>query len=136
MKKAGLVTIICLAVASIAFAQSAGETGQSTALPANARYEIAQSQWAGVHTLKLDRFSGQVDELINAMDGSMLWKRMQNDALPAADKPNRAHFQLFNSGLAAKNTFLLDTDTGRTWQLVQGVDKDGSSSLLWQMLPE
>lgn len=37
---------------------------------------------------------------------------------PAIATPTRARFQLFTSGLAARFTLLLDTDSGHTWQVV------------------
>ena len=37
--------------------------------------------------------------------------------LPASSQATRPKYQIFTSGLAAKFTFLMDTDTGRTWVL-------------------
>jgi hypothetical protein len=41
---------------------------------------------------------------------------------------SRARYQLFTSGLAARHTFLIDTETGRTWVVVTAKRKaqDGS----------
>jgi hypothetical protein len=48
--------------------------------------------------------------------------------LPPIASPSRPRFPLFASGLAARYTFLIDTDTGQTWVIVTGKTKrqDGS----------
>jgi len=43
---------------------------------------------------------------------------------PQVQTPSRPRFQLFTSGLAARHTFLLDGDTGKTWLLVTEKRKD------------
>jgi hypothetical protein len=50
--------------------------------------------------------------------------------------PTRARFQIFTSGIAARHTFMMDTDTGESWVLVSGKRKDANGSeqevSLWQ----
>ncbi len=52
----------------------------------------------------------------------------------------RAHFQVFTSGLAAKHTFMIDTDTGKTWSLAtrKGQNDNGTEYEvnLWQPFVE
>jgi len=54
--------------------------------------------------------------------------------------PMRAHFQVFTSGLAAKHTFMIDTDTGKTWSLAtrKGQNDNGTEYEvnLWQPFVE
>jgi hypothetical protein len=64
---------------------------------------------------------------------------MDISPLPVVTNPDHARFQIFTSGLAAKFTFLLDNDTGKTWQLVKTTSKnaDGTESSVesWQLVP-
>jgi len=58
-------------------------------------------------------------------------------ALSTASKPR---FPIFTSGLAARHTFLLDTESGRTWLVVAGKRKrpDGAEYEInvWQPFRE
>jgi hypothetical protein len=97
-----------------------------TVAPALARYEIAQAQTAAKWTFRLDRFTGQVSQLVRARSGGTAWEGMRVIGILAeSTNPARPHFQLFLSGLAAKHTFLIDVDSGRTWALTTLTDDKG-----------
>jgi len=91
---------------------------QSTIPPPNARFEIVQSELTVRWTFLLDRFSGVVSQLMFFGDDSIFWGFLEVTPLPTSSKHPHPHFQIFTSGIAAKNTFLIDTDTGFTWALV------------------
>jgi hypothetical protein len=111
-------------------AQQISEFHQMTASPPNARFQIVQSDIAAKWTFRLDRFTGQVDQLVRTNQGDSAWEGMPVKALPTVLSPAKAHFQLFTSGIAARHTFLLDTDTGKTWSLVTTTKKqDGVAKL-------
>jgi len=114
---------VMLAVPSWTSAQQVSPSHQHTTLPANARFEILQSQLAARWTFRLDRFSGRVAQLVKTVDDDNAWEEMEVIGLPAVSAPSRPRFQLFTSGLAARHTFLLDTDTGDTWVVVTGKRK-------------
>ena len=101
---------------------------QATTLPANARYEIIQSTLAAKWTFKLDRYTGRVWQLVITSAGENAWEEMiiRDDIKPQSPLKNR--FQIFTSGLAARHTFLLDVETGKTWVVITGKRKadDGS----------
>jgi hypothetical protein len=101
---------------------------QRTAVPSNARYEIVQSEIAAKWTFRLDRFSGHVSQLVQTKAGESSWEVMPVIALPTltTSQATRPRFQIFTSGLAAKFTFLIDTDTGKTWQLTTTKSKTPS----------
>ena len=119
-----------------ASAQEPSDIHQKTTLPANARFEIVQSQLSARWTFRLDRFTGQVAHLVRTQGDDTTWEEMMVDGLPAISEPTRPRFQIFTSGLAARHTFLIDTDTGRTWQVVSGTRRrpDGTEHEvnLWQ----
>lgn len=111
---------------------------QSTAPPPAARFEIIQSQLAARWTFRLDRFTGRVAQLVKTDDDDSTWQEMQVVGRPAIATPTRPRFQLFTSGLAARFTLLLDTDTGDTWQVVaskrKGADGEEHEVQVWQPL--
>lgn len=92
---------------------------QRTATPADARYEIVQSQLAVKWTFKLDRYTGKVFQLAATEDGEAVWGEMLVWAPPELKSAKEPRFQIFTSGLSASNSFLIDTRTGDTWLLTE-----------------
>lgn len=101
---------------------------QLTSPPSAARFEIVQSPLAAKWTFRLDRYSGRIWQLVRTAEDENTWEEMPVMGLPKAQPSARPHFQIFASGLAARHTFLIDNDTGRTWVVVTGKrrDKDGT----------
>ena len=97
---------------------------QITTSPSGARYEVLQSTLAARWTFKLDRYTGRVWQLTRTKDDDNTWEEMRVFERPAIQAPTRPRFQLFTSGLAARHTFLLDSDTGKTWVVVTGKRKE------------
>lgn len=95
----------------------------STTPPPSARFEIVQSELAAKWTFKLDRFAGQIFQLVKTKEDVYSWEKMDVIGLPSVAQATRPRFQLFTSGLAAKFTFLIDTDTGKTWQLATAKER-------------
>ncbi|BCG45324.1 hypothetical protein GEOBRER4_n0077 [Citrifermentans bremense] len=91
---------------------------QSTTTPSEARYEIIQSQLAARWTFRLDRYNGEVMQLLLNKEKENVWEKVMVVDLPRIKAPIRPRFQIFTSGLAARHTFLLDTVTGKTWTLI------------------
>ncbi len=96
--------------------------------PDGARYQILQAQTAAKWTFRLDRFTGQVAILGQTRDGNYVWQNCTMTGLPDIRLGNRPRFQLFLSGLSAKFSFLLDTDTGKTWTLLTLTDEAGKEA--------
>ena len=48
------------------------------------------------------------------------------------DEYIKPKFQLFSSSLAAKHTFLMNTDNGNTWILVSKTKTDGNNTYSWE----
>jgi hypothetical protein len=117
------IVVFLLLFSSGALAQNPSDVHQQTTTPPSARFEIVQSQLAAKWTFRLDRFTGQVAQLVKTSDDENNWEEMEVVSLPSVSNPPRPRFQLFTSGLAAKHTFLIDTDTGKTWVGVTGKRK-------------
>lgn len=151
MKHFALTTLVMLIFGTILLAQEPTDIHQHTTPPPNARFEIVQSELTAKWTFRLDRFTGHVAQLVAVNtdakegesvrpNGSVTWEDMSVIGIGLAEKPTRAHFQIFTSGIAAIHTFLIDTDTGKTWVLVKGQMKrdDGTECEvnLWQPFEE
>jgi hypothetical protein len=90
-----------------------------TRAPFQARFEIFQSESAPRWTFRLDRFNGQIDELVDAAGRGYLWQEMVVPDRPEILAPTGPRFQLLTSAsqFGARHTILLDTETGKTWIL-------------------
>ena len=117
-------------------AQELSDQHQQTTTPPNARFEVMQSQLVARLTFRLDRFTGRVAQLVRTSDDNNAWEEMEVIGLPAMSQAARPRFQLFTSGIAARHTFLIDNDTGKTWVIVNGkrTNSDGSEYevTLWE----
>jgi hypothetical protein len=123
------VLTICLGLLTLqAAAQDyPSPPAQQTSAIYGGRYEILQSPLVAKWTFRLDKYAGRVWQLVHTKDDDSKWEEMPVYDPVAVPTPNRPRFQMFTSGLAARHTFLIDTDSGRTWLLVTGKrrDKDG-----------
>ena len=112
------VFVLC-SLANIAFARSdVSYVHQTTTPPLDARFEIVQSQLAAKWTFRLDRYTGYIHQLVKTPDGGNAWEPMLVQGISEISNPGRPRFVIFTSGLAARHTFLIDSDTGQTWTLV------------------
>lgn len=113
-----LLAIVMLAVwPAWAGAQDTAPVHHQTTPPPHARFEIVQSPVAARWTFRLDRFSGRVSQIVSTADDDVAWENMEVIGLPGTQAAARPRFQIFTSGIAARYTFLLDTENGRTWQV-------------------
>ena len=77
-----------------------------------------QSQLAARWTFRLDRYTGEVMQLLLNSQKENTWVKVPVQGVPKIKAANRPRFQIFTSGLAARHSFLLDTSTGKTWTLI------------------
>jgi hypothetical protein len=115
------VLIVVLSVAcgvSVAAADIAPSHQQTSAVP-GARLEVLQSTLAAKWTFRLDRYTGRVWQLVRTKNDDNAWEEMAVVDLNVQSS-TRPRFQIFTSGLAARHTFLLDGDTGKTRLVVTG----------------
>ena len=124
-----LFFIVLCSTISPAFAQP--KIHQTTTPPSDARFEIVQSPLAAKWTFRLDRYTGRVYQLVKTQGDGVAWETMLFLGGPEASKPMRPKFVIFSSGLAARHTFLMDSDTGQTWILTNILGVPG-----WQPFKE
>jgi len=92
------------------------------------RWELLQSTLVARITMKVDKFTGKVWQIVRNTDDNLVWQLIPFDHFRPAKPTNKISFQLFTSGTAARHTYLLQIHTGISWQLVK--DKEGNS--VWQ----
>ena len=92
---------------------------QISSAPESSRFEIIQSELAAKVTLKIDKYTGRVYQLVQGHKG-LTWQIIQ------AEKHNndvaskgRVNYQVFTSGLVVRMTYLLNVNTGSTWKLAE-----------------
>lgn len=106
--------------------------------PPNGRFEIVQSPLVARWTFRLDRHTGQVDQLVSSFSGGVARSEMPAIGLPKAANASKPRFVLFTSGLVVRDTFLIDTETGDTWILTMFPgEEDGSEGIAgWAPIDE
>jgi hypothetical protein len=103
-----------------------------TTPPTDARFEIVQAQTAAKWTFRLDRYTGRIWQLVKTRTDNNAWEETRVIGTAKTTSGSRPHFQLFLSGLAAKHTFLIDVDTGRSWTLTTLTDDKGKAvEIVW-----
>ncbi len=118
MKRFFACAIFLLALSSRSLPQQNSDIHQQTTTPVGARFEIIQSELSAKWTFRLDRFTGHISQLVKTKDDDDSWEEITVISLPAASAPFHPRFQIFASGIAARFTFLIDTESGKTWVLV------------------
>lgn len=129
MKRTTLCAVACLVWSGHVQANDfPSPSHQLTSSPSAARFEMVQSPLAAKWTFRLDRYSGRIWQLVKTSDDDSTWEETPVMGLPKGQATARPHFQIFTSGLAARHTFLIDNDTGKTWVVVTGKrkNKDGT----------
>ena len=133
-----------------------------TTTPTDARYQIVQSTITTRDTYRLDTHSGRISRLIragNARDfgsvddvvqsvvqeflahldlaDTLIWEEMIVWERPTVQNPSKPRFQIFLSGITTRDSYLIDTRTGETWQVVKskvdpdGPDTDANTHTVW-----
>lgn len=128
-----LTILYLVQISFLAAAQdNAPSVHQMTTTPENARFEIVQSPLAAKWTFRLDRYTGNVGQLVNTASGGAAWESMTVIGLPKVDGTSGPRFILLTSGLAARFTFLMDTQSGRTWELTSVGKGSSDPETVWQ----
>lgn len=102
-----------------------------TSVPTTSRYEIVQSPRAAKWTFRLDKYCGQISQLVKTEDDDVAWESMPVVGLAKCSSDSRARFQLFLSGLAARHTYLINVETGQSWVLSTVKDKKQGEITGW-----
>jgi hypothetical protein len=135
MKK--LLIVIFAVLSPNVYSQSKDvKVHSSTAISNQARYEIVQSSLAARFTFRVDKVCGNISQLVVTANDKPLWESMSVIKLPKCNNDGKIRYQLFLSGLAARHTFLMNTDNGKTWQIRSFTNKNGNEESAWFPLDE
>lgn len=130
MKRSFIFFACC--IASTSRADNATPNHQKTTVPPEVRFEFLQSPLAARGTFKLDKYSGAIYQIVKTKDDNIAWQEMPRNSHPLDKRHDgRVNYQLFTSGLAMKFTFLMNVNTGVTWQLVETPQRDS----VWSPIP-
>ena len=113
--------LLCLCGSSSAQEKDPTPIHSVTTVPAGSRYEIVQSTLAARWMFRLDRQKGFIYQIAHTKDDDLVWEQMDVSGLPVG-AASGIHYEIFLSGLAAKFSFLMNLDTGMTWQLQSSTD--------------
>jgi len=98
-----------------------------------ARYEVVQANYAARFTFLADRFGGSVFLLVEKADSSgFRWQPIPDPTHQPQEQVNlgRVNYQLFVSGLSARNIFLVNVNDGYTWSLFM----DTRGNYFWKVV--
>lgn len=72
-------------------------------------------------TFIIDKYTGDILQLVERKDKTLTWQHIQREkSNKDVQKQDLINYQLFSSGLGIRHTYLLNTSSGLTWQLVKG----------------
>lgn len=119
MKKSVLLLMFCM-ITLMLNAQSYSAVKTSVE---GGRWEIVQSEIARRYTYKLDKYNGDVYQLVKKSNGDNTWQKLYR----AGDKydkkeDGKINFQLFLGGFSAQDQFLINIHTGETWGFYEDSD--------------
>jgi len=121
------------------YAKLSAKDASSSSARANSRleptrFEIVQSPLAAKWTFRLDRFAGEVCQLVETADKHLTWEEMKVLDLPSVDPlQKRVRFQIFTSPLAARHTYLIDLMSGKAWRVTVLLDENNKETeTVWQ----
>lgn len=97
------------------------QENSKTNLVRQPRFSIIQSTLAAKGTYKLDSYTGDIYQMVLSSSGDETWQKLrrQPHSTPDTQNDNATNYTLFLSTLAMKFTYLMNVNTGATWQLVQ-----------------
>ena len=96
--------------------------------PDTSRFEIIQSELAAKITLKIDKYTGRVYQLVQGTKG-LSWPLIASEKHPDDKILEKVNYQVFTSDLAVRMTYLINVNTGASWQLA--ADEEGN---FWKAL--
>lgn len=84
------------------------------------RFEFVMSDLVASNSFKIDKYTGNVYQLVKRNDDSLTWELLLRESSDNDRRfDNKINYQLYMSGMAVRFCYLLNTNTGITWQLVR-----------------
>ena len=95
---------------------------QEISLKSNSpRFQIVQSNIAAKGTFKLDTYEGKVYQLVVDYNNNESWESLKRIGNSMNDNQfdGQRNYEIFLSTIAMRYTYLINLNTGATWQLVE-----------------
>ena len=88
------------------------------------RYKIVQSTITARGTYKIDTYTGDIYQLVVNNEDENLWQSMDKYGHSNNDPKieGQKNYELFNSTISVKFTFLINVNSGATWQLFRDTE--------------
>ena len=127
--------LLLIAICFISLTSSAIETHHAVKTSTEGgRYEIVQSEIARKYTFRLDKYTGDIYQLVLKINGKTTWEKMEVIGLGFDTIKNGIiNFQIFMGGIAVSDCFMINIHTGKTYQLYQDSD---TNNLFWSYIIE
>lgn len=114
-----LSLVFIVSISLPGFSQVTNGSNQATSL-CGGRWEFFMSEIAVTLTFKVDKFTGDVFQLVELKDKTPTWVLIEREKNSTdIQKQDCINYQLFSSGIGIRHTYLLNTNSGLTWQLVK-----------------
>ena len=115
-----LALALILTINVTSFSQDFRGSNQTTSL-CGGHWEFFMSDIAINLTFIIDKFTGDVLQMVERKDKTLTWEYIQKEKSDKdIKKTDVINYQLFSSGQGIRFTYLLNTNSGLTWQLVKG----------------
>lgn len=112
-------------------AQEQNALSVASPIPDSARFLLIQSPILAKLTFRVDRFTGDTWQLVITPEGNFTWQQIKRISLPDDEKIfGRVNYQIFLSGMLAKITVLMNTNTGASWHITE----DSAGGIFWNPL--
>ncbi len=108
--------IVFLLLSSALFSREMG-LNQNTEVPDTSRFSIIQSTLSADMTFKLDKYTGSVSRMLEGNKGTFWLKIKREKHADDIKTKNSVNYQIFTSGLSVQMVYLLNVNTGLTWEL-------------------
>lgn len=118
-----ILVIVCFLLTSLCAMAQIDKHSYVSTTQTGGRFEIIQSPIARRLIFRLDKYTGDVYQYVLGKDNKPLWEKISNAwlslILDKEKKQDYIKFQLFMGGIAVADCFLLDIETGVTFQLYE-----------------
>lgn len=126
MKRLCVSAVLVAVFSIVGFSQDASQV-VSTSTVEGARFEMVQPLFDRNLTFRLDKFTGSIHRLStcpkdDSIGSDRCWKEMIVIDQPRTANTGRIRFQIVVNGSSPRGIYLMQIDTGRTWQY--GIERE------------
>ncbi len=126
MRKCLLIVLMLVCITPLVAESSEIPVSTSTE---NGRFEFIQSTIGRRLSFILDKYNGKVVQMVQVTEeGSIAFLPVLVDDPSEEPKSQKINYQLYMSGVALRDCFLLNINTGEIWQLAE--DEEGTLSFV------